>query len=90
MSYQSSSSSGGVDLFGLLGLLFIGLKLGGVIRWSWWLVTLPLWGGAALTAVLAVGVAVVMVIGALTKRSRNRQTSRELADSPRPIRTRIR
>ena len=26
-----------------LALLFIGLKLGGVIAWSWWLVLLPLW-----------------------------------------------
>ena len=32
----------------LLGLLFIGLKLGGVIAWSWWLVTLPLWFGWAM------------------------------------------
>lgn len=29
----------------LLGLLFIGLKLGGLIDWSWWLVLLPLYGG---------------------------------------------
>ena len=27
---------------GLLGLLFIGLKLGGVIAWSWWFVLSPL------------------------------------------------
>ena len=27
----------------LLCLLFIGLKLGGLIAWSWWLVLLPLW-----------------------------------------------
>jgi hypothetical protein len=32
----------------LLGLLFIGLKLTGYIDWSWWLVTLPLWGPFAL------------------------------------------
>jgi len=30
---------------GMLGLLFIGLKLGNVIAWSWWLVLLPLYGG---------------------------------------------
>lgn len=34
--------------FSLLGLLFIGLKLGGVIAWSWFWVTIPLWGGLGL------------------------------------------
>lgn len=27
----------------LLLLLFIGLKLGGIIDWSWWWVTAPFW-----------------------------------------------
>ena len=36
----------------LLALLFIGLKLAEIITWSWWLVTLPLWGGAALALVI--------------------------------------
>lgn len=26
-----------------LALLFIGLKLGGVIAWSWWWVLIPIW-----------------------------------------------
>ena len=43
--------NGGAGFWSLLGLLFIGLKLGGVINWSWWLVTLPLWGGLAVLAV---------------------------------------
>ena len=38
---------------GLLAVLFIGLKLTGYINWSWWLVTLPLWGGFAVLAVIA-------------------------------------
>ena len=33
---------------GALTLLFIALKLLGVIAWSWWWVTLPLWGGLVL------------------------------------------
>jgi hypothetical protein len=45
---MSNKKSSGIGFFSLLGLLFIGLKLGGVINWSWWLVTLPIWGGAAL------------------------------------------
>ena len=37
-----------VGLLGLLGLVFITLKLCDVIAWSWWLVLLPIYGGAAL------------------------------------------
>ncbi len=37
----------------LLAVLFIGLKLCGVIAWSWWLVLAPLWGGALLAVLFA-------------------------------------
>ena len=37
-----------IGFMGALTLLFIAFKLLGVIAWSWWLVTLPLWGGLAL------------------------------------------
>lgn len=37
-----------IGFMGALTLLFIALKLTGVIAWSWWWVTLPLWGGLAL------------------------------------------
>jgi hypothetical protein len=47
MSTQRNAS-GGVSFLGLLALLFIGLKLGNVIDWSWWLVLSPLWGPPAL------------------------------------------
>lgn len=38
-----SGNSGGVGFVGLLTLLFIGLKLGGVIHWSWIWVLSPMW-----------------------------------------------
>lgn len=38
-----SNSSGGIGFVGLLAILFIGLKLGGVIDWSWWWVLSPIW-----------------------------------------------
>ena len=41
------------NFIGLLTVLFIGLKLTGYINWSWWLVTLPLWGGFTVLAVIA-------------------------------------
>jgi len=40
---ESSSSSGGIGFFGLLTVLFIGLKLTGYIDWSWLWVLSPLW-----------------------------------------------
>lgn len=49
---KSSSSSTGIGFFGALGILFIGLKLAGVIDWSWVWVTAPLWGGFALALVV--------------------------------------
>jgi hypothetical protein len=52
-SNQQSASSGGIGFFGLLGIVFIILKLTGVIDWSWWLVLLPLYGGLVL--LLAIG-----------------------------------
>ena len=44
---KQSSSSGGIGVLGLLGVAFVVLKLMGYIDWSWWYVTLPFWGGAA-------------------------------------------
>ena len=49
---------------GLLAILFIGLKLAGYITWSWWIVTLPLWGGAALIISLFVIAPAIALIGA--------------------------
>ena len=37
-----------LTVLSLLGVMFVGLKLAGVITWSWWWVTLPFWGGIAL------------------------------------------
>ena len=37
-----------IGFFSLIFLIFLTLKLCGVINWSWWLITLPLWGGYAL------------------------------------------
>jgi len=39
------------NFLSLLTVLFIGLKLGGVITWSWWWVLSPAWGPLAILAV---------------------------------------
>ena len=49
---------------GFLALIFITLKLTGYITWSWWLVTLPLWGGVALIFSLLIIGPVIAIVGA--------------------------
>ncbi len=39
-------------LLPILFLIFLTLKLCGVIAWSWWWVTAPLWGGFAIVFLL--------------------------------------
>jgi hypothetical protein len=48
----NNNSSGGVGFFGLMFLIFMTLKLIGVINWSWWWVTSPLWLGFVLIVLL--------------------------------------
>ncbi len=42
----------------MLGILFVTLKLCGLIDWSWWLVTLPLW----ILPAFAIAIAVVVLV----------------------------
>lgn len=37
------NNSGGVGFLGLLTIVFIVLKLVGIITWSWWAVLAPIW-----------------------------------------------
>lgn len=43
LSEQIHRNSGGIGVPGLLGIVFIVLKLCGVISWSWWWVLAPFW-----------------------------------------------
>jgi len=52
---NAKKSGGNIGFWGLLGLLFIGLKLVGVIDWPWVWVTAPVWGPLVLAlAILGV------------------------------------
>lgn len=71
-SNNSSSASGGISFGGALTLLFIGLKLGHVIGWSWWWVLSPLWIGAGLVGAVMLGLLLVAVIAALFTKPKRR------------------
>lgn len=49
-------------ILGLLGLLFVGLKLTGYIDWSWWYVTMPFYGGAIMGVVLLIIAAIAATL----------------------------
>lgn len=80
---------------GLLGVLFVTLKLLGVApvaAWSWWLVTLPFWGGFALVfgiiaIIIAVGLLVACAYGIFAVFSA-RKSRRKLNDTLKAYRNR--
>lgn len=43
MKNRNHESGGGIGFIGLLTIVFITLKLTGVINWSWWWVLSPIW-----------------------------------------------
>ena len=57
------NNSGGISFLGLLGILFIALKLTGYVTWSWWLVLLPLYLPFAVAISLFVIGFVLLMIG---------------------------
>ena len=56
---SSSGSSAGIGFTGLLQLVFITLKLCGVINWPWKYVLIPLWIDIAVVVVILL---VVMIL----------------------------
>lgn len=57
MENNNKTTSSGITIIGLLGIVFIVLKLCKVISWSWWWVLAPFW--------IPVGIGLVAVIGVL-------------------------
>lgn len=65
MSNQQAITTPSISFGGLLAILFIGLKLGGVINWSWWWVLSPLWIPFVIVFAIAF---IALVIWAIAKR----------------------
>lgn len=64
MSNSSASAGGGISFIGLLTVVFIVLKLCGVIAWSWWWVLSPIWIPFGVALVL---IALVLIVKVLSK-----------------------
>lgn len=64
-SSSSSSSSSGIGFFGLLQVLFVGLKLTGHIAWPWWQVLLPTLIGVSIVAILSLPLIAIIVLSFL-------------------------
>lgn len=74
MSKSNSSSSGGIGFVGMLTILFIALKLTGVIAWSWWWVISPIWIATALVALVVIGTAIISVASDERKAKKRRES----------------
>lgn len=57
----TKAGGGGIGVLGVLGCIFVTLKLTGNIDWSWWWVTVPFWGGFAL--LLAILLVCLLILG---------------------------
>lgn len=67
MASDNSSSSSGIEVLSLLGVLFVTLKLTGYIDWSWWWVTIPFWG----VFTLSLGIIVIIFVISICEDRRN-------------------
>ena len=56
---EINSAGKGLLLIILTGVVLMALKLGNVIGWSWWWVTIPFWGPFAL---LLLAAAILIII----------------------------
>lgn len=65
---RTTNTGGGIGIGGLIGVLFVALKLTHVIDWSWWLVLAPFWVPLALLVVIGVGIFCSVLISEVVKR----------------------
>lgn len=56
------NKSGGIGFFGVLALVFITLKLLGVIAWSWLWVLAPIWIPSAIAIVIVLAVFIIAIL----------------------------
>lgn len=59
---NKTESSGGIGFLGLLTIVFIVLKLVGVINWSWIWVLSPIWIPIAIALLILISVIIIVGI----------------------------
>ena len=64
---RGTSVGGGLGILGVVEIVFIILKLLGVINWSWWIVLIPLWIDLGIT-LLAILIIIIVAIIMANKR----------------------
>ena len=69
MNDNNNKDSGGVGVVGLMGVVFVVLKLVGVIDRSWWWVTAPFWGSLAIAIAITLIYVIVKLIIKIFKRN---------------------
>lgn len=69
MKEQSSVTSGGLGVLGVLTILFVVLKLLHVIEWSWLIVFLPVLIGLALKILWIVVAVLIALLGSRRRRN---------------------
>ena len=74
MNNKNNASSGGLGLAGVLTIVFVVLKLVGVIDWKWIWVLCPLWINLILTVIVIIGVAIYMAYDDKKRGKRLRST----------------
>lgn len=77
MSNKIIEKTVGLNFFEALFLLFLGLKLGNVIDWSWWWVFAPIW---VPIAVILGGIGLIglfLIISKMLERSKNDKTNKK-------------
>jgi len=66
---NTNSYSGGIGFLGLLQIVFIVLKILGVVNWSWWLVFIPVW--ISVLSFLIIFIIMLIVSGHLERNIQN-------------------
>lgn len=57
-----TTNTSGISIVGLLGIVFIVLKLCNIIDWSWWWVLCPFWIGIAILLLGLIGLFILICI----------------------------
>ena len=59
---RSPAAGDGLGILGVVEIVFIILKLLGIINWSWWIVLIPLWIDLGITLLIILVIIIVAII----------------------------